>query len=377
MGRAFRSDNNAGITDEAMRAMVGANGAHAPGYGGDEWTERAEAAFRDLFGDALRGVFFVATGTAANVLAVSALTRPWQRVLCHSHAHWNDDESTAPEMYTGCRTTTIEPSAPPPGECDARFARPIASKLTPEDVERAAMAANRGDVHQPAPGALTVSTSTEFGEVYTPEELREVCGVAHRLGYRAHVDGARFANAVASVMRCLGMSWDDRASARRVCRAMISEAGVDALSFGGTKNGLALGEAVLLFGDAGVRASEDLPWLRKRSAHLLSKHRFVSAPFAATLESGSWLASAFHANAMARELASGLSALGLKTPYSVDANGVFIQMDAALEESLRRRGFGFYLFGDPSWRLARLMCSFDTERGDVDALLGAVKESMA
>ncbi|MGP1310996.1 MAG: threonine aldolase family protein, partial [Phycisphaerales bacterium] len=364
MPRSFRSDNNAGITDDALRAIAEANEGHAKGYGDDEWTARAVAAFRDLF-DAPADVHLVATGTAANCLALACLTSPWQRTLCHSHAHLNDDESTAPEFYTSTRVTVIEPGNLS-ASVDQRFPAPIASKLTPDDVRRAARAVSRGDVHQPAPGALTLSNPTEFGEVYTSDELRDVARVAHEHGFRVHVDGARFANAVAAVLHTRGRSIDDRAAASAAARALTLDAGVDALSFGGTKNGLALGEAVVFFSAAspsplggeidtrsasGERlASSAFPWLRKRAAHLLSKHRFVAAPFARTIESGSWLASAHHANTMARALADGLRTLGVHIPYAVDANGVFAQIAPDTERALIDAGFGFYMFGDPTWR---------------------------
>jgi threonine aldolase len=372
MTRSFRSDNNAGLTEDALAALVEANAGHAKGYGDDAWTARAVEAFHGLFGAPVE-VHFVATGTAANCLALACLTKPWQRVLCHSHAHLNDDESTAPEFYTSTRVTVIDPAVVHDG-ADPRFPAPIASKLTPGDVERAARAVSRGDVHQPAPGALTLSNSTEFGEVYSPEELRALVETAHGFDFRVHIDGARFANAVASLMAARGESSDDRAATTRAVRALTVDAGVDALSFGGTKNGLALGEAVVFFGD---QRREEFPFLRKRAAHLLSKHRFVAAPFARTLESGSWLASAHHANAMARDLADGLRGMGVCVPYAVDANGVFAQISVETERALTEAGFGFYMFGDPAWRVARFMCSFDTTREDVESLLAAFSKAIS
>lgn len=375
--RSFRSDNNAGMTDDALRALVEANAGHARGYGDDEWTARATGALRALFGEQV-DAHFVATGTAANCLALACLVRPWQRVLCHAHAHLNDDESTAPEFFTGARVTTITPAR---GKGEGE--KLPSSKLSPHDVERAAAAVSRGDVHQPAPGALTISNPTEFGEVYTPDEVRAVCEVAHARGYRVHVDGARFANAVASLLHARGERIDDRAAATRAARALTVDAGVDALSFGGTKNGLALGEAVVFFQLPSHASGKDegegvsFPWLRKRSGHLLSKHRFVAAPFARTLETGAWLASAAHANAMARALAEGLLALNVPIPFAVDANGVFAQVSPAVERALVDAGFGFYMFGDPAWRVARFMCSFDTTRDDVDALLSAFAKALA
>jgi len=348
---SFRSDNNAGLVPEALEALVRAGRAeHAIGYGDDPDTARAVAAFRVLFGGDT-AVFFVATGTAANTLAVASLTRSYQRVLCHEHAHWCRDESTAPERITGCRTHAITSAGP---------------KLTPDDVRRAADT-GRGDVHEPQPGALTISNPTELGVVYSPDETAALAATAHELGYRIHVDGARFANAVAFL--------DVHP------RALTIDVGVDALSFGGTKNGLAFGEAVLFFpqGDGSTfrAAVHDFPYHRKASGHLLSKHRFASAPFEAVLAEGAWLRHAKHANAMARRLGEGLAALGHPPAFAVESNGVFVALPQEVIEHLRLRGHEFYGFGDPEWHMVRLMAAFDTRPDDVSALLADVHGSSA
>ncbi len=384
---SFRSDNNAPICPEALDAMIEASRAgHAPAYGADADTSDAVAEFRRIFGAACE-VFFIPTGTAANCLAIAALLvgRPWSRVLCHTHAHYNEDESTAPELFTGCRTTTIAPAR-------LALASPAipASKLGPEDVRAAAGAASRNDVHQPAPGVLTLSNPTEFGEVGSSDEIRALCDAAHDAGYLVHVDGARFANAAASVARSTG------ASPEAAARALTVDAGVDAISFGGTKNGLATGEAVLFLAPAHApgaaagagpfaimpaerlsrvrAAAAAFPHLRKRAGHLISKHRFVSAPFAATLRTGAWARHAGAANEAARALGAGLRRLGFDAPFSADTNGVFVRLSANAEATLRasmeREALGgFYMFGHPAWRIARFMCSFDTRPEDVDALL--------
>ncbi len=341
--RTFRSDNNAGLCPEALDALVAANdGAHRLGYGDDDVTARAVAAFRGVFGETV-DVWFVATGTAANVLSVAALSEPWQQVICHRHSHYNDDESTAPERITQCRTTAL-------GR--------LSDRLTPDDIE--AVAANaRGDVHQPQAGVVTISNPTEFGTLYRPADVRAICAAAHAAGYRVHVDGARFANAVAA------LDCDPRALTR--------DAGVDALSFGGTKNGLACGEAVVLFpqgdGAAFTRACATIGFHRKGTGHLLSKHRFLAAPFAATLEGGAWLRHAAHANAMARRLGAGLAAAGFEPVFPVEANGVFVRLPEAAAAAIRAAGHGFYGFGDRAQGISRLMCSFDTTAEDVDGLL--------
>ena len=339
---SFRSDNNAGLVPEALAALAAANDGHAIGYGDDDVTAEAVAAFRSIFG-ADASVWFVATGTAANTLAVASLTEPWDRVLCHAHSHWNEDESTAPERVTHCRTHAIHADDP---------------KLTPADLERA-LAGRRGDVHEPRPRVVTVSNTTEFGTVYTPQEMRAICDAAHAADCLVHVDGARFANAVAAT------GADPR--------ALSVDAGVDALSFGGTKNGLAAGEAVLFFrqGDGAVfeRAVHAFPHHRKGTGHLLSKHRFIAAPFTATLRDGAWLRHAGHANAMATRLAGGLAGIDLAPHFPADANAVFVALPPDVDDALRAAGYGYYPFGDPAWKLSRLMCSFDTTEADVDGFV--------
>ncbi len=348
--RTFRSDNNAGLCDEALRAIEEASRGHAVAYGDDEHTQEAVAEFRRIFGDRT-SVWFVATGTAANTLAVASLTRPWQQVICHVHSHYNDDESTAPERITGCRTVQV---------------RSGSSKLEPADIAAVGVG-SRGDVHQPQPGVVTLSNPTEFGTVYTPRELRDLCEEAHRAGYRVHVDGARFANAVAA----LGCEPRDLAGG----------AGVDALCFGGTKNGLACGEAVLFFpqgdGRAFEAAAEAFPFHRKSTGHLLSKHRFVAAPFAATLRGGAWLRHAAHANRMARLLAQGLEDLGLTLRFPAQANGVFVELADPVDAALRRRGNDYYRFGERSWNMYRLMCSFDTQPQEIERFLDDARTALA
>jgi threonine aldolase len=336
----FVSDNASGLCPEALDAMVAASGGRAGAYGGDEDTTRASAVFKEVFG-ADTEVFFVATGTAANTLAIASLTRPWQQILCEEFAHLANDESTAPERITGCRVVTL----PARGR-----------KLVPDDIERRASIPARG-VHHPAPGVVSISNPTEFGEVYGPAEVAALADAAHRYGYRLHVDGARFANAVAS----LGCD----------PRELTVDAGVDALSFGGTKNGLALGEAVVLFpGEFQVEAAAAFPTLRKSTGHLLSKHRYVTAPFEAVLASGAWLRHASHANAMARRLSEGLAELGCPPRFATDSNGVFSALTPSVAARLRDAGWEFHLFGPGEEQAARFMASFDTPADRVDQLLG-------
>lgn len=350
--RTFRSDNNSGLCPEALQAIVEANdGVHRIGYGDDELTGRAVEAFRAIFGAEV-AVFFVTTGTAGNLLATASLIEPWQEVICHHFSHFSEDESTGPERIAHCRVVPLT-SADGSG------------KMSPEDVRRAARK-SRGDVHQPQPGLVTFTNATEMGEVYTPPETRELCATARELGYRVHVDGARFANAVAA------LDCDPR--------ALANDAGVDALTFGGTKNGLANSEAVLFFpqgdGSAYRRAIEAFPYHRKAMGHLLSKHRFTSAPLAATLRDGVWLKHAAHANAMAADLADGLRELEVEIAFTVQANEVFVRLPDEVHAALQAAGHAYYPVWDPAERLYRLVASFDTQPADVAALLADAKAAI-
>ena len=346
----FRSDNNAGLCPEALQAILDANDGHRSAYGLDQYTEAAVSALRRIFGDGT-AAWFVATGTAANTLAIASLTQPWQRVLCHEHSHYNDDESTAPERITHCRTVQI---------------RTPSGKLEPRDISQAGKVRG-GDVHEPQPGVVTISNPTEFGMLYTPAEMRTLCDVAHAAWYRVHVDGARFANAVAA----LGCEPAE----------LTGDAGIDALSFGGTKNGLAAGEAVVFFpqGDGRVfeTAINAFAFHRKSTGHLLSKHRFVTAPFAAMLRDGAWLRHAAHANEMASRLSEGLVRLGYQLKFPTQANAVFVVLSPPVDAALRARGYAWYPFGDPQWNMFRVMCSFDTRPEHVDALLADAEAIVA
>jgi len=346
----LRSDNNYGLIPEARAGFLAAADGDAVAYGDDAYTERAVAAIRALFGHET-AVFFVATGTAANTLAVASLTEPWQRVLCHSHSHWADDESTAPERFTMCRTVGITPAADPTrlGESD------VAAHIHPGR-----------DVHAPAPGVLTLSNPTEFGTVYDPHAIAALVRLARAHGYRVHVDGARFANAVAHVAATTGKS------VAEACRALTVDAGIDALSLGGTKVGLAFGEAILLFpqcSSEAARAAARLPYLRKSTGHLLSKHRFVASQFAHALENDAWIRHAAHANNQADRLAAGLVARDVPLEFPREANAAFIDLSPARDLHLRHRGHSYYPFATPIGPRFRLMCSFASTPEQIDAFL--------
>jgi len=346
----LRSDNNYGLIPEARAGFLAAADGDAVAYGDDAYTERAVQAIRALFGRET-AVFFVATGTAANTLAIASLTEPWQRVLCHSHSHWADDESTAPERFTLCRTVGVSPSADP-------------TRLRPSDL--ATVIHPGRDVHSPAPGVITLSNPTEFGTVYSPADVAAIVRFARDHGYRVHVDGARFANAVAHTTAITGQG------VTAAARALTVDAGVDALSLGGTKAGLAFGEAILLFPQSSTdaaHAATRLPYLRKSTGHLLSKHRFVAAQFAHSLEMDAWVRHAAHANAQAARLAAGLTARDVRSLFPREANAVFADLSPALDRHLRARGHSYYPFITPVGPSSRLMCSFATTDAQVDAFL--------
>jgi threonine aldolase len=332
------SDNSAGLCPEALAALTAEAAGPADAYGADDATARATARIRDLLGADVE-VFFVATGTAANTLTMAALTDRWETLLCEEYAHLAVDESTGPEILGGGTRVVTVP-------CEGH-------KLTPDALRARDATIPRG-VHHPAPGVVTVSNASEHGEVYTPDELAALGTTAHELGYRFHVDGARFANAVAA----LG------------CDPRELTTHLDALTFGGAKNGLALGEAIVLFpGDHQARAAARVPHLRKATGHLLSKHRFLTAPFAAALTDGAWLRHAGHANTLARKLSDGLAAVGLPPRFPTDANMVFVSLPDHVADGLRGRGWRFHMPGHPDWRMARFVTSFDTDPALIDRLV--------
>jgi threonine aldolase len=330
--RQLASDTYAGVCPEALHALEEANRGHAPAYGDDEWTERATRWLRELF-ETDCAVYFVGTGTAANALALAALCRPYHSGICHADAHVQTDECGAPE-YAG-HGIKLVPVAGPGGKLDPALVRHAAGQ--------------RRDVHSHLPGVVSLSQATEAGTVYGVDEVRALGETARELGLRVHVDGARFANALASL--------------RVPPRALTWEAGVDVLCLGGTKNGLAAGDAVVFFDRA---LAEGFEYRRKQAGHLLAKMRFVAAGWVGLLESGALLRNAEHANAIARRLEGELRGLpGLRVLYPVQANAVFVQMPREWSDGLHRRGWHFYTIAEGE----RLMCSWDTQAEDVTAFV--------
>jgi threonine aldolase len=338
--RDFASDNYAGVHPEVLAALAAANGGHQTSYGADAWTARLQEVVREHFGDSAEA-FPVFNGTGANVLSLQSVLPPWGAVVCSSDAHIHTDENGAPERVAGLK---LLPVPTPDG------------KLTPELVDREAW--GFGDEHRAQPGVVSLTQATEVGTVYTPDEIRAVADHAHGLGLRVHVDGARLANAAAS----LGLP----------LRALTTDVGVDVLSLGGTKNGLAFGEAVVLLSpDLSSSASQGLPYLRKMDMQLASKMRFLSAQLVALFEGDLWLRSATHANTMATRLADGLTEAGVELLHPVQANGVFARLTPEVATELRRT----WRFYDWAHGTVRLMCAFDTTPQDVDDLVAAVRRA--
>ena len=333
--RHFASDNYAGICPEAWAAMEAANTGHAVSYGEDRWNAEAVQLIRDLF-ETDCDVFFVFTGTSANSLAVASACTSFESTLCSDQSHLIVDECNAAGFFA--HGVALEPLKTTHG------------KIAYQDVERLATA--RTDVHHSRARMVSITQSTELGTLYTTEEVAAIGERADRLGLRFHMDGARFANAVAA----LGVS----------PRAITWEAGVDMLSFGGAKNGLACGEALVFFDR---HLARDFAYRRKQSGQLASKMRFLAAPWIGLLREDVWLRNASHANAMAADLERGLRALpGVSIAHPREANAVFAKLPAPVITGLHARGWQFYADFGPS-SAARLMCSWDTRREDVAAFV--------
>lgn len=338
--RGFGSDNHAGVHPEVLAAIAEANAGHAHAYGDDPWTERAVAAVRSALEAPEAQVAFVWNGTGANVVCLSACCKSWESVICAESAHINTDECAAPEHIANVKLVPLATSD---------------GKLTPQLV--APQLTGFGFEHHAQPRLLSISNASELGTLYTPAELRALADLAHAHGMLLHVDGARLANAAVG----LGCS----------LAQITHEAGVDALSFGGTKNGMLAGEAVVLFDDA---MTANLSYIRKQSGQLASKMRFVAAQFVAMYEGDLWRRCASNANAMAARLAEGAPARGVRVVHAGGANEVFAELrDERLPELMSRFHFYDWQPGSaPGTTLARWVTSWDTTAEDVDALLEAL-----
>jgi len=337
---SFASDNTAAVAPEILAALTAANqDAIAMPYGADRWTAALHETLRDIFECDL-AVFPVATGTAANCLSLSGAVAPWGAVYCHPVSHIQEDENSAPEFFTGgARLLPVEGA-------DGR--------IDPLVLKTALAEAGQGVVHRVQPQALSLTNATECGTVYDPTQVATLAEIAHGHGLCVHMDGARFANALAHLgCRPSELSW---------------RAGVDVLSFGMTKNGAMAAEAVILF-DPDGEAAASFGYRRKRGGHLVSKMRYLSAQLLAGLDEGRWLRWASHANAQARRLADGLAQLpGAELVFPVEANEVFVRLPLAMREALRAAGFGFYDW--PGLRDGiRLVTAWNTQAIEVDRFL--------
>jgi len=337
----FASDNTAGMAPEALAALTAANTGTVPSYGHDEWTARAKRLIAGIFERECE-VFFVFNGTAANALALAALCRSYHRVICHDFSHVEVDECGAPEFFTG--GAKIVPIAGPDG------------RLLPAGVERAIL--SRTDVHHPKAGALSLTQATEWGTLYTPADVQALCAVAKRHGLTVHMDGARFANAAATL------------AARGIVPADFTwRAGVDVLCLGGTKNGLSTSVAVVFFNPEPAR---EFAYRVKQAGQLDSKMRFAAAQWCGMLEGGAWLRHAAHANTQALKLAAALRPLpGVRLIAEPGANGVFVELPDAVVTSLRARGWHFHRFiGEHGYRL---MCSWATPPEAIDRFVADLR----
>ena len=338
--RGFASDNYAGVHPQVLAAIAAANGGHQVAYGEDVYTARLQDVMAAHFG-AQAQAFPVFNGTGANVVSLQSMLPRWGAVICAETAHIQTDENGAPERIGGIKLLTV---ATPDG------------KLTPELVDRQAW--GWGDEHRAQPGVVSITQSTELGTAYSAREVAALSAHAHSLGLTVHMDGSRIANAAAGLDLPM--------------RAFTTDAGVDVLSFGGTKNGLLFGEAVVLLAPA---TSSGLQFLRKMDMQLASKMRFVSAQLIALLDGDLWLRSARHANAMAARLRAAVEgAPGLRLTQTTQANAVFAILPRGVADRLRMK-FRFYTWDEATGEV-RWMCAFDTTEEDVDTFAAAIRTEL-
>ncbi|HEU5292759.1 MAG TPA: low specificity L-threonine aldolase [Cyclobacteriaceae bacterium] len=335
--KTFASDNYSGVHPEVMEALTRANHEHQGSYGGDEFTARAIQLFKKHFGDATE-VFFVYNGTAANVLGLSTLTQSFHSILCSELAHINVDESTAPEKFLGCKLIGVPTTD---------------GKIYPAQIEEKII--RLGDQHHPQAKVISISQSTEYGTVYTVDEIKALSALSKKYKLYLHMDGSRISNAAVS----LGKDF----------RSFTCDAGVDILSFGGTKNGMMFGEAILIFNQD---LTKDFYYRRKQGMQLHSKMRFISAQFEALLTNDLWKRNAAHSNAMAKKLEKGLRTIPqVKITQSVDGNGVFAVFPKEIIAELQKEIF-FYVWNDKTSEV-RLMCAFDTKEEEIDRFVSKIK----
>jgi threonine aldolase len=337
----FASDNYAGICPAALEYLMRANDHHQFAYGNDRWTALAADRLRELFEKDCE-IYFVFNGTAANSLALASLCQSYHSIICHELAHVETDECGAPEFYSNGSKLLLAP-----GEN---------GKLTPESIEKLVL--KRSDIHYPKPKAISLTQATEVGTVYTKEELLEIRNMADKHSLRIHMDGARFANAIATLgVKPKEITW---------------QCGIDVLCFGGTKNGIAVGEAIVFFDR---RLAVDFDYRCKQAGQLASKMRFLAAPWLGLLENDVWLANARHANACAARLEEGLRTVpGVEILFPRQANSVFVHLPDKAAAELERRGWHFYNFIGAG---TRFMCSWDTTEESIDRFIEDMRASVA
>jgi threonine aldolase len=338
--RSFASDNNAGVHPKVMEAITAANEGHVIAYGDDPYTARAVKLFREHFGKHVE-VYFVFGGTGANVLGLKAMTQPHHAILCAQTAHINVDECGAPEKSTGCKLLSVRT---PDGKVTVDHVQPLLEVL--------------GVEHHAQPHVISISQATEMGTVYTAAELKTLSRFAHKRGVFLHMDGARISNAAASLKTSL--------------RAISGDVGVDVLSFGGAKNGMMYGEAVVFFDPA---LAKDFKYTRKQGTHLPSKMRFISAQFEALLSDDLWRQNATHANRMAQILARELEKIPqIELTQKVESNGVFARLPPKYIPQLQKQYF-FYVW-DEAISEVRFMTSFDTTEADITDFVALIKKTL-
>jgi threonine aldolase len=331
--RGFASDNNAGVHPEILKQISVANNGHVVGYGNDIYTDQAKQLFRDQLGEHA-DTYFVFTGTAANVLCLSGVTRSWNSIIVASSAHMEQDECGAPEKFTGSKLLTVDS---PDGKIDVAS---IAKHMHGIDFE-----------HHSQPKVISITQSTEMGTVYSVPEIKKLADFAHSNGLLLHMDGARIANAAIS----LNLPF----------KAFTTDAGVDILSFGGTKNGMMFGEAVCFLTPGIVK---DFKYIRKQAMQLASKMRFISAQYIGYFQNDLWKKCATHSNMMASMLAEKLMTLdGIKITQPVQSNGVFAIVPRKVAEEVRKHTF-FYPWNESTSEY-RFMCSWDTTEEDINELI--------
>jgi threonine aldolase len=333
----FASDNVAAICPEAWAALQEANAHYAPSYGEDCWTARACDRIREIF-ETDCDVYFAFTGTAANALALAQVCKSFQSIICQQHSHIQTDECGAPEFFTGGSKLLLV------GGADGKI----------DSDQLQALLARHNELHSHKPGAISIAQATEFGTVYRRDEIAAIADLAQAHQLFFHMDGARFANAIAS-LNCApkAITWD---------------VGIDVLCFGGTKNGAGVGELVIFFDK---KISREFEYRAKQAGQLGSKMRFLAAQWLGLLIGDAWLRNAQHANAAARALASRLrKEAGIESVFPIDANAVFVSMNERLASGLHARGWRFYKFIEPD--VYRLMCSWSTTGEDISSLLADI-----